>query len=65
MKKCDVKRCRKAPLLSYTAFGPRRTKEVSVCEYHWEKHCDEADRFDLREYFYPSVEVVGVQYGKD
>ncbi len=51
--KCDVKRCRRASFLGYTAFGPRRKKEVDVCEYHWEKHCDEGDKFDLRTHFYP------------
>jgi hypothetical protein len=50
---CEIKRCRRHSLLGYGAFGPRRTKEVGVCEYHWEKHCDEEDKFDLRSYFYP------------
>jgi len=51
--KCEVKRCRRSVLLIYSAFGPRRNKDVSVCEYHWGKHCDEGDAFDLRSYFYP------------
>jgi hypothetical protein len=50
---CDVKRCRQLAILSYAAFGARRTKEVSVCERHWEQHCDEDNKFDLRTYFYP------------
>ena len=62
--KCEIKRCRNASFLGYAAFGPRRTKEVGVCEKHWEKHCAEADRFDLRTYFYPSVDS-GVRNGKD
>lgn len=53
MSKCDVKRCRRVTLLTYAAFGPRRKKDVGVCEFHWEKHCDEEDKFDLRTYFYP------------
>ena len=51
--KCDVKRCRRASFLGYAAFGPRRKKEVDVCMFHWEKHCDEGDKFDLRTHFYP------------
>ncbi len=50
---CDIKRCRKAFYLSYVAFGKGRTKEVVVCVNHWEKHCDDKDRFDIRTYFYP------------
>jgi hypothetical protein len=50
---CDVKRCRRPMLISYAAFGARRTKDVSVCQYHWDKHCDDEDKFDLRLYFYP------------
>jgi hypothetical protein len=40
-------------MLSYAAFGPGRTKDVSVCDYHWSKHCDDDDKFDLKEHFYP------------
>ena len=50
---CDVARCRQPTLLTYAAFGARRTKDVSVCERHWNKHCDEDDKFDLVTYFYP------------
>ena len=53
-RKCDIKRCRRFSIVMYAAFGPRRTKEVGVCEYHWGKHCDEGDAFDLRLYFYPN-----------
>ena len=63
-EKCEIKRCRRISIVGYAAFGPRRTKEVGVCEYHWEKHCDEADRFDLKEYFYPNVDS-GEIHGKD
>ena len=49
---CDVARCKRHPILSYAAFG-KRTKDVSVCQYHWEKHCNDADKFDIRLHFYP------------
>lgn len=51
---CDVGKCNRPPDMWYAAFGPGRNKDVHICEYHWEKHCDEGDKFDLREYFYPS-----------
>jgi hypothetical protein len=51
---CEIKRCRRVTIVGYAAFGPQRTKEVGVCEFHWEKHCDEEDKFDLRTYFYPA-----------
>ena len=40
-------------MLSYAAFGAKSTKDVDVCEHHWKKHCNEADKFDLRLHFYP------------
>ncbi len=51
---CDVKSCRKDSMLSYEAFGPSRKKSVGVCVEHWTKHCDEEDKFDLKQHFYPS-----------
>ncbi len=51
--KCKVKRCRNFFLLLYAAFGARRTKEVPVCQQHWDRHCDDEDEFDLVEHFYP------------
>jgi hypothetical protein len=53
---CDVGKCKRPSALGYSAFGPGRNKDVHICEYHWEKHCDDHDKFDLREYFYPSKE---------
>lgn len=50
---CEVSRCRQPMLLTYGAFGARRTREVIVCERHWNKHCDDGDKFDLRTHFYP------------
>jgi hypothetical protein len=50
---CDVSRCRREPMLSYAAFGPKRNKDVSICDYHWTKHCDDDDKFDIKTYFYP------------
>ncbi|KKN92302.1 hypothetical protein LCGC14_0207930 [marine sediment metagenome] len=49
---CDVKRCRRFFYLEYAAFK-KRTRCVSVCDFHWQKHCDEDDKFDLRDHFYP------------
>ncbi len=54
---CQVKRCRQHAYLLYGAFGPRRTKEVAVCQPHWERHCDEDDKFDLVAHFYPPKET--------
>lgn len=51
---CDVKSCRKDDALQYAAFGLNRKKQVGVCMTHWEKHCDEEDKFNLIEHFYPS-----------
>ena len=50
---CHVGRCKRQTMLSYAAFGENSTKDVDVCQYHWKKHCDEADKFDLRLHFYP------------
>ncbi len=51
---CDVNNCRRDSVLQYEAFGPSREKKVGVCEYHWEKACDEEDKFDLVKHFYPT-----------
>ena len=51
---CDIAKCKREPILGYSAFGPKRNKDVSVCQYHWEKHCDDEDKFDIREHFYPT-----------
>jgi len=50
---CDVGRCKKDASMQYAAFGSRRNRAVRVCNDHWEKHCSEVDKFDLRTYFYP------------
>jgi len=50
---CDVTRCKRDPIMGYSAFVPDRKKDVRICEYHWEKHCDDEDKFDIRKYFYP------------
>jgi hypothetical protein len=54
---CDVKRCRQQFFLFFAAFGPRRKREVAVCQQHWERHCDEEDEFDLIVHFYPPKEA--------
>jgi hypothetical protein len=53
MSSCDVARCRQPMLLTYAAFGAKRTKDVNVCERHWLRHCDEDHKFDIITYFYP------------
>ena len=50
---CDVRRCKRFVILTYAAFGAKRTKDVNVCEHHWNKHCDDDDKFDLVTHFYP------------
>ena len=50
---CDVTKCNRGPILGYSAFGPRSKKDVSICEYHWKKHCDDDDKFDIKTHFYP------------
>jgi len=40
-------------MLSYAAFGPNRNKDVRICDYHWYKHCDDDDKFDIITHFYP------------
>lgn len=50
---CDVGKCKRQSEITYAAFGSGTTKEVSVCWRHWEKHCDDEDKFDLRVHFYP------------
>jgi hypothetical protein len=39
--------------LGYAAFDSTKNKDVSICQHHWEKHCDEDDKFDIREHFSP------------
>lgn len=50
---CEVGRCHQPMILTYTAFGANRIKDVRVCERHWIKHCDDEDKFDLILHFYP------------
>lgn len=51
---CGIKKCKESSSVGYAAFGPGRTKEVGICERHWQRHCSEKDKFDIREYFYPT-----------
>jgi len=49
---CDVARCKRKVLLTYAAFDKgSKVKDVAVCEYHWKRHCDDDDSFDLRKVF--------------
>ncbi len=54
---CDVAKCKRESALGYAAFGSKRNKEVSICNHHWQKHCDDGDKFDIREHFYPTQVV--------
>ena len=49
---CDIGRCKDSPILQYSAFGLKRSKTVGICDKHWEKHCSDNDKFDIRTYFY-------------
>jgi hypothetical protein len=49
---CDVARCKRPVLLTYAAFDKSwRIKDVEVCKLHWDRHCDEEKKFDLRTHF--------------
>lgn len=53
---CDIRKCKRQMLLSYAAFGAKRTKDVNICEEHWTKHCDDNDKFDIITHFFPMKE---------
>ena len=55
---CEVSRCKRPTLLVFAAFHFDEHLEVDICEYHWEKHCDDDDKFDLEEYFRSSKRKV-------
>ena len=46
---CDVKECSKATCLGWRPLTERRGRQI--CEYHWLRHKDETDSFDLFEVF--------------
>jgi len=48
---CDVSRCKRPVMLTYAALTDKRMKDVEVCKHHWDKHCDDGDKFDLRVHF--------------
>ncbi len=58
---CDVSRCNRVVMLTYDAFVDKRRKEASICQHHWDKHCDEGDAFDIRVYFQSKQEKKNVQ----
>lgn len=41
---CKVKNCRRPRVMSYYQFH-------WCCEYHWKRHCDEDDSFNLKKEF--------------
>jgi hypothetical protein len=49
--KCDVGRCNRSSIVQYAAFEHNSGLAVEVCDRHWEKHCDDNERFDLRKHF--------------
>ena len=46
---CDVKGCQGLPLLGWRLLTERRGRQI--CEYHWRRHCDKQDSFDLFDEF--------------
>lgn len=53
---CDIGKCKQPSVIQYAAFGANRNKVVEICNNHWERHCDQVDKFDIRTYFYPRNE---------
>lgn len=43
---CKVPRCRQHSSIIYGALPRGMQKEV--CDNHWQRHCNDEDRFDLR-----------------
>jgi hypothetical protein len=46
---CDVKGCNEATYLGWRPLTERRGRQI--CEFHWLRHKDETDSFDLYEAF--------------
>jgi hypothetical protein len=46
---CDVKGCNEATYLGWRPLTERHGRQI--CEYHWNRHKDETDSFDLYEAF--------------
>jgi len=46
---CDVKGCSRATYISWRPLTERRGRQI--CEYHWNRHKDKKDGFDLYEAF--------------
>ena len=46
---CDVKGCKSLPLLGWRPLTERRGRQI--CEFHWRRHLDEKDSFDLYDEF--------------
>ena len=46
---CDVNGCRNLPLLGWRPLTERRGRQI--CEYHWRRHLDKQDSFDLFDEF--------------
>jgi len=39
-------------MLSYSGhLLEGKQKDVDVCQFHWDKHCKDGDKFDLRTHF--------------
>jgi hypothetical protein len=46
---CDVVGCSSLPLLGWQPLTGRRGRQI--CEYHWRRHLDKQDSFDLFDEF--------------
>ncbi len=46
---CDVKECRRKTYMGWRSLAVSIGRQV--CEYHWKKHSDANDEFDLHEVF--------------
>ncbi len=45
---CDIAKCKQPVYLAYAALPDGGV--LDVCWNHWEKHCDDKNKFDLRKY---------------
>jgi len=60
---CDVNGCSGATYLGWRPLTERRGRQI--CEYHWRRHLDEKDGFDLFEAFNfqrPARMLLGLVY---
>ena len=41
---CEIKRCKREADMTYWHNADKKR----ICDYHWERHCDDNDKFDLK-----------------